>query len=86
MMDDEERAELVALPEPIIGYRGCYGHNIDGVSWSLDESIAMDFPFQDRYRADQSKVGPPLLARATVKKPRFVLKLDRGERDRAQAV
>lgn len=78
MMDDMELAEFAKLPDIVTIYRGCSeGVNMEGISWSLDKSIAVEFPTYGRYRAEN-----PVLIIATVEKSKIIaLKLDREEQE-----
>lgn len=78
MMTDAELAAHRALPDVITIYRGCYAINRRGFSWSLDRSIAAQFPFLMRYRRNGDT---PLLLTARVRKHRAVLKLGRDEHE-----
>ncbi|EQB12157.1 hypothetical protein [Sphingobium lactosutens] len=62
MMTTNERVALADLPECVTIYRGCYIHNMDGLSWSLDQQIAAGFPGMTHNRSK----GPPLLIKATI--------------------
>lgn len=76
-MTAAERAAYDALPSRVTIYRGCGDHNIFGTSWTLDESIARQFPFFHRYR-----VADPLLVTAQVNKRAILaLKQDRDEQE-----
>lgn len=76
MMTDEERDAYANLPDVVEVYRGCYAPNKWGLSWTTDSSLALRFPFLNRYR----HVGTPLLVRARAKKSQIAaLKLDRAE-------
>jgi len=77
MMTDAEQRELALLPPTLTVYRGCYEHNVHGLSWSLDESVARRFPGLHRYR----QPGQPLLATARVDKAVCALNLDRSEQE-----
>lgn len=70
-----EREVWKALPSEFTVWRGCYDFNARGLSWSLDESVARQFPFMHRYRAPRR----PILLEATVKKSEIVLKMGRQE-------
>ncbi|MFO1311777.1 MAG: hypothetical protein U1F41_06870 [Burkholderiales bacterium] len=48
-MAADEIELLAALPPAVKVWRGCYDHNIDGFSWTLDRSIAEAFPLMQRY-------------------------------------
>ena len=76
MMSTAELKAYSALPEEFTVYRGCYEHNKDGFSWSLDRKLAQGFPLLNRYL----QAGQPLLLTARI--PKHVVmavKLDRGE-------
>lgn len=75
MMNNEEQKFYEGLPEIVTIYRGCDEQNTDGICWSLDRDIAIEFPFLDRYKA---KI--PVLVTATISKDEIVaVKLDRDE-------
>lgn len=76
MMTARERAIWRSLPDKVAVYRGCYEINRDGLSWSLDRSIAEKFPTLNRYRREGEA---PLLLIGVVEKSRIVLKNDRKE-------
>ncbi|MCC7326371.1 MAG: hypothetical protein IT521_06160 [Burkholderiales bacterium] len=38
-----------SLPATIRVWRGCFQHNIDGLSWSMDRKVALAFPFYRPY-------------------------------------
>jgi hypothetical protein len=44
MMNRAERATYDSLPELLTVYRGCFTHNKEGMSWSLDRKVAEKFP------------------------------------------
>jgi len=75
MMTAPERVVWDSLPSEFTVWRGCYAFNARGLSWSLDESIAREFPFKHRYRAP----GKPVLLEAILKKAEVILKMGRGE-------
>lgn len=76
LMTEDERAKFDALPDRLTVFRGCYGFNKWGFSWSLDRDVAARFPFLHRYRQNEQA----LLVRATVAKRDIVaLKHDRQE-------
>jgi hypothetical protein len=76
MMTDEERDRWKQLPDKIQVWRGCEAKDRTGLSFSLSESIARDFPFLHRYRAKA-----PALVSASIPKETAVLKLDRDEEE-----
>lgn len=76
MMDIDERAALAAMPDAITVYRGCYGINRRGLSWTTDIKVAAKFPTLMRYRRPGER---PLLLRATAYRDRAVVKLGRSE-------
>ncbi len=78
MMTRLERGAFAELPDTVTIYRGCFdGVNVDGCSWSLDQSVARKFPTLRRY---QVSGAVPVLLSATVEKHCIVaLKLDREE-------
>ena len=49
-MNDDAKAAFAALPDVVTIWRGCYSHNVRGISWTLDRGIAARFPFLHRYR------------------------------------
>ncbi len=75
MMTQKERAAWKVLPVEFTIWRGCHSFNANGLSWSLDESVARRFPLLHRYRAS----GRPILLQAIVKRNDVVLKMGRGE-------
>ena len=76
MMTDDEKAKYEALPDLIIIYRGCYKSNKWGLSWTLDENIAIKFTTLNRYKM----LGQAILVKAVVKKSSVIaLKLGRNE-------
>jgi hypothetical protein len=76
MMTPAERAVFEDLPDQLTIYRGCYGNNKWGLSWSLNRDLAARFPFLNRYQQNDQA----LLVRATLSKDKVVaLKTDRGE-------
>ncbi|MGA1809476.1 hypothetical protein VHN57_20380 [Sphingobium sp. WW5] len=68
MMTTNERAALADLPDRVTIYRGCYKHNMDGMSWSLDQQVAAGFLCMNRYRSK----GQPLLIKATIARDRIL--------------
>lgn len=75
MMTPEDRAQLQALPETLTVWRGCHEVNVNGLSWSLDRSVAERFPTLYRYRHN----SPPVLLKGSVEKRHAVLLTDRNE-------
>lgn len=76
MMDARELAHRDSLPRTVTVYRGCYGVNAAGLSWSLRPDLAASFPTLHRYR----RAGDtPLFITGQVSRARAVLKLDRSE-------
>lgn len=62
MMTKEEFQFLMSLESPITIYRGCYRDLNDyGNCYSLDRSIASQFPFLDRYKPRNADANPILL-------------------------
>lgn len=59
------QAVYAALPDVVTVYRGCYEHNLQGLSWTLNRAIAERFPFQNRYKHPGLQ---PLLVTGRVKK------------------
>jgi hypothetical protein len=79
MMTDEEREAFVCLPDLVTVYRGCYKLNKWGLSWTLSETIAKEFPSLNRYRRDEDS---PIIVKAVVKKENIkAIKLDREEQE-----
>jgi len=77
MMTHEEMAELDALPDMLMVYRGAdRGVNECGLSWSLDREVAAQFPFLGRYQASN-----PVLVVGHVSK-RHVVALKNGREER----
>lgn len=66
-MDREARVVYDALPELVTVWRGCYSHNVYGLSWTLNAAVAARFPFLNRYRQDNA-IDRALLIEARVKK------------------
>lgn len=57
MMDDEEREQLVALPDVITIYRGArFDVNEEGLSWTLDRPKAAWFATRFSHREEESVV------------------------------
>ncbi len=78
MMRNHERRALGYLPPMVTVYRGCYGVNRDGLSWTLCREVAERFPTLLRYK----RTGDlPLLLTGVVERNRVVLKLGRHERE-----
>ena len=76
MMTANERAALAKLPPRVTIYRGCYEHNKDGLSWTINRRVAASFPFLHRYRSR----GTPLLIKATIPRDQILaLNNDREE-------
>jgi hypothetical protein len=76
MMTDDEREALAALPDTMTIFRGCYFHNRHGLSWSLDSTVAEQFPRLWRYQHHTT----PLLIEAEIERDQILaLKMDRGE-------
>lgn len=78
LMTTDECMALARLPEVITVYRGCYAHNRDGLSWTLDRSVAEALPYMLRYQHRDAKVIPYLLS-GKVKRDRVIYKMDRNE-------
>jgi hypothetical protein len=66
MMTDEELAELAALPEEIIVYRGCGPGNAESICWALDLDVAMRFPLKDRDQGADNLIITGTVARSRV--------------------
>lgn len=78
MMRWHERRALGYLPHTVTVYRGCYGVNRDGLSWTLCREVAARFATLNRYKRPGDS---PLILTGTVERERMVLKLDRKERE-----
>lgn len=78
MMADEDRSKLGTLPETLTVWRGCYGFNYRGLSWSLSDKIAEGFPFLLRYYHQGQR---PLLVKGRVRRRDAVLISDREEQE-----
>lgn len=78
MMTTEEREAHARLPERFVAYRGCYPHNRNGLSYTLDKDIAQRFPTLNRYRQEGQDA---LLVTALTWRDKSVLKLDRNEQE-----
>jgi hypothetical protein len=76
MMNEEEQEKWAQLPDTIKAWRGCESYDHTGLSFSLYERIARQFPFLTRYLAES-----PSLITATIPKKSAVLKLGRGEHE-----
>lgn len=77
MMTNEERAQLNSLPNDVKIYRGCGEKNIDGICWSIDREVAVNFTTLNRYRVDQR-----LLVTATVNRSKIIaFKTGRSEQE-----
>lgn len=79
MMNSTERHALASLPRRVKVYRGCYGFNEDGMSWSLSREVAGDFIA--RYQRYVHKDVAPVILTGRVERSKCVLKLDRGEQE-----
>ncbi len=78
MMTVDERAGLAKLPPRVPIYRGCYEHNKEGLSWTINRSVAASFPFLHRYRSR----GTPLLITASIPREQILgFKNDREEEE-----
>jgi hypothetical protein len=66
--DTRARALYDELPETVTVYRGCYAVNVHGLSWTLDRTVAMRFPFYLRYSAPSRKGFEPLLVTGSIRK------------------
>ena len=75
-MDEAERSVLGAMPDVLRVYRGCYAHNQDGLSWTMERATAEQFPMLNRYRHEDMQ---PLLLTGTVPRHLAILKMDRQE-------
>lgn len=79
MMAPEEREAFDRLPQILTVYRGCYGFNRNGLSWSLSRDVAEQFVTTLwRYRRP-GLTG--LLLTGRVNKNNCVLKLGRAEQE-----
>lgn len=78
MMDGKERKALKNMPEIIQIYRGCYSHNLNGLSWSTNREIAMEFTLHNRYRHPEKN---RLLLEAKIRREHAVLMLGRNEQE-----
>lgn len=77
MMTGDELEALDKLPEAVMVFRGQDVNRPFGLSWSLDQEVAKQFPFYARY-----KCANPALLVAVIPKERIVaLKLDRDEQE-----
>ncbi len=77
LMTADEWAELKELKGKITIWRGCYGSNAQGLSWSLDRKVAANFP---RLQGYQQEGEQPLLIEAEVRRKDIIaLKLCREE-------
>lgn len=65
MMTKDEVDFLNALPEQVEIFRGGYGHNKRGFSWSLDKETACLIPFIPWYRQEDEY---PWIVKATIAK------------------
>ncbi|MED5547400.1 MAG: hypothetical protein VYD90_19380 [Pseudomonadota bacterium] len=78
MMTVDERAALAKLPQHVTIYRGCFEHNKDGLSWTINRHVAASFPFLHRYRSR----GAPMLIKASIPRDHILaFKNDRGEEE-----
>lgn len=78
MMTDEEKQALSLLPEVITLYRGCYSHNMNGLSWTTDLDTAIKFITLNRYAHSELE---PLVMTSKILKKDAILILDRGENE-----
>lgn len=78
MMDTKEKRVLEKMPEIIKIYRGCYSHNLNGLSWSIDREIAAQFTLQNRYHYPEKE---RLLREANIRREHAVLMLGRNEQE-----
>ena len=78
-MTAEACEAYVALPDECTVWRGCYSHNVHGMSWTLSRETAAKFPFLIRYRHERA-VDRALLIEGRIRKAdvAFVV-MDRGE-------
>jgi len=76
-MNTEEQEFLKSLPDEVTIYRGCFKKiNEEGLSWTLDESVAKKFSGYSRERENWT----PIIKTQTVSKERiFAVKLGRQE-------
>lgn len=79
MMDTKNRAAYDALPDVLTVYRGCYKHNMAGMSWTLDRNMAVNFPSLLRYRSYDGE--QPLLLTMTILRNEVVYLNDREEQE-----
>lgn len=77
LMSPAELMAYDAMRGTITLWRGCYGNNKVGLSWSLDRAVAAKFTTNHRYSRPD---GQPLLVQAEARrKDILALKLDRQE-------
>lgn len=77
MMQPEDLVGFRSLPATMTVYRGCYAHNLVGLSWTLDPDIARKFVTLNRYRHS----GKPILAVGRASRARCAFISDRAERE-----
>lgn len=77
MMDRRERARFAKLPNVVTLFRGCGRKNRIGFSWSLNRSIAEEFPNMNRYRTEH----PRLITAEVPRQSCVALKLCRNEEE-----
>jgi len=73
MMTSEEQLFREGLPDEFDVYRGCYHHNIQGLTWSLVRDLAMEYPYMQGNRME----APPLLVSARLRRRQSVVKIGR---------
>lgn len=78
MMTDDEKLALSKLPEEITIYRGCYPHNMNGLSWTTDLDTAVKFTSMNRYTHADLK---PLVMTSSILRKDSILLLERGENE-----
>jgi hypothetical protein len=73
-MFEEERAALSLLPDVVEIYRGCQDHNMNGLSWTTDQSVAQKFAGRWRRKG-------MVLQRTVKKSDIFAYLVDGGENE-----
>lgn len=76
-MRTAEKRKLSTLDAEVKVYRGCYACNEAGVSWSLNEKVASDFPLSPRYWREEQ----PYLLTGICERDTAILLLGRGEEE-----
>ena len=74
----ENLADYLALPEELTVYRGCYAFNDDGICYTTDKQIAVNFVKHHRYKAEGHQ---PILLTGKVKKEDCLYFNDREEKE-----